>query len=113
METLSKVQVELAGYCTSDAVIQKSSELTKKLADIVKTILERNEFNDVSQYFINPPKDFIAKLKMVASHGRAKFIQAHNSMVGKIRQAFSLAIEAARKAPFSERSMRIRSLNYA
>ncbi|CAF4032068.1 unnamed protein product, partial [Rotaria sordida] len=113
METLSKVQRELAGYCISSDVTKKSDELRESLDQIVTKILERSDFEDVNKYSINSPKDLLAKLKMVASHGSARFTQAHNSMVGKIRQTFSLAIDQVHKAPLNERSLKIRSLNYA
>ncbi|CAF1316643.1 unnamed protein product [Rotaria sordida] len=113
METLSKVQRELAGYCISSDVTKKSDELRESLDQIVTKILERSDFEDVNKYSINSPKDLLAKLKMVASHGSARFTQAHNSMVGKIRQTFSLAIDQVHKASLNERSLKIHSLNYA
>ncbi|CAF3975531.1 unnamed protein product [Rotaria sordida] len=113
METLSKVQRELADYCVSTDVTKKSDELRKRLDLIVTKILERNDFEDVNKYSINPPKDLLAKLKIVASHGSARYVQAHNSMEGKIRQTFNLAIDQVHKAPLNERSVRIRSLKYA
>ncbi|CAF0976965.1 unnamed protein product [Didymodactylos carnosus] len=50
---------------------------------------------------------------MVVSHGSAGFIQAYNSMLGKVRQSFSLAINEVHTAPLHERYVKIRSLNYA
>ena len=113
METLSQVQRELAGYYTSKDVKEKSEELRRKLDTIVSDVLERNELSDINQFSVNPPKDLLAKLKAVAAHGNAKFTQAYTSMLGKTRQTFTLAIEEARKAPLNERSVKIRSLNYA
>ncbi|CAF0999381.1 unnamed protein product [Adineta steineri] len=113
METLSQVQRELAGYCTSDNVQKKSKELRSKLDDIVNGVLERTEISNINQFSINPPKDLLAKLKAVAAHGSARFTQAYTLMLAKTRQTFSLAIEDVRKAPLNERSAKISSLNYA
>ncbi|CAF1361376.1 unnamed protein product [Rotaria magnacalcarata] len=113
METLSRVQRELAGYCVSTEVIEKSDELRVRLDQIVTTILERKDFEDFNKYSISPPKDLLAKLKIVASHGSARYVQAHNTMEGKIRQTFNLAIDQVHKAPLNERSAQIRSLKYA
>ena len=113
METISQVQRELAGYCQSEKVKKKGDELRKKLDDIVNDVLTRNEFSDIYQFSVNPPKDLLARLKAVSVHGSAKFTQAHTTMFSKTRQTFSKAIEEARKAPLDERAARIRSLNYA
>ncbi|CAF4906712.1 unnamed protein product [Rotaria sp. Silwood1] len=113
MENLGKVQRELSGCCVSSDVTKKSEELEERLGQIVNEILNRSDFEDVSKYSINPPKDLLAKLKMVATHGSARYVQAHNSMVDKIRKTFSLAIDQAHKAPLNECSLKIRSLNYA
>jgi hypothetical protein len=112
-ETLSRVQRELTGYCTLPSVTEKSKELRERLDSIVTKILKGNNFDDVNTYSVNPPKDILDKLKKVASHGNARFTQAYTSMLGKIRQTFILAIEEARTAPLNERSVKIRSLNYA
>ncbi|CAF1641516.1 unnamed protein product [Didymodactylos carnosus] len=50
---------------------------------------------------------------MVASRGSARFTQAYNSMLGKVRHNFNLAIAEARNAPLNERLAEIRALNYA
>ncbi|CAF0892446.1 unnamed protein product [Didymodactylos carnosus] len=113
MENLSRVQRELAGYCTSKCVTEKSEELRERVNCIVSEILKRSDFADVNNYSVNPPKDLLAKLRMVASHGSARFTQAYNSMLGKVRQSFSLAINEVRNAPLHERGVKIRSLNYA
>ncbi|CAF1084596.1 unnamed protein product [Adineta steineri] len=113
METLSQVQRELAGYCTSDDVQEKSIELRKKLDTIVNDVLNRTEISDISQFSVNPPKDLLAKLKAVAARGSARFTQAYTLMLAKTRQTFSVAIEDVRKTPLNERSVKIISLNYA
>ena len=113
METISQVQRELAGYCQSEKVKKKGEELRKKLDDIVNDVLKRNEFSDINQFSVNPPKDLLAKLKAVSAYGSAKFTQAYTTMIRKTRQTFSIALEEAHKAPLNERAARIRSLNYA
>ncbi|CAF3357729.1 unnamed protein product [Rotaria sp. Silwood2] len=113
MENLSRVQRELTGYCTSSEVIEKYRELNDRLNSIVIDILKRTDFSNVENYSINPPKDLLGKLKMVASHGSARFTQAYTSMLEQIRKSFTLAIAAVRASSLDERRVKIRSLNYA
>ncbi|CAF4205874.1 unnamed protein product, partial [Didymodactylos carnosus] len=113
MENLSRVQRELAGYCTSKSVNEKCEVLRERVNCIVSEILKKNDFADVDNYSVNPPRELLAKLKMVASHGSPRFTQAYNSMLGKVRQSFILAISEVRNASLHERCIKIRSLNYA
>ena len=113
MENLSQVQRELAGYCISDDVMRRGEVLRKKLDGIVDEVLKRNEFSDINQFSVNPPKDLLNRLKEVGGHGSAKFTQAYTSMLEKTRKTFNVALEAARKAHLDVRSGQIRSLNYA
>ena len=113
METISQVQRELAGYCTSQNLKKKGDDLRKKLDGIVNDVLTRNEFSDINQFSVNPPKDLLIRLKAVSAYGSAKFTQAYTTMIRKTRQTFSIAIEEARTTSFGERTARIRSLNYA
>ncbi|CAF3095788.1 unnamed protein product [Rotaria sp. Silwood2] len=112
MKNLGLVQRELAAYCTSTAVTEKSQMLRERLDGIVNEILQR-DFEDISKYSMNSPKDLIAKLKMVALRGNARFNQACNIMLGKIRQNFSAAVDQVRAASLEERASKVRSLNYA
>ncbi|CAF4983507.1 unnamed protein product, partial [Rotaria sp. Silwood1] len=113
MENLSRVQRELAGYYISQSVNEKCEELRERINLIVSEILKKTDFTDVNNYSVNPPKDLLAKLKMVASHGSARFIQAYHSILGKVKQSFSLAINEVRNAPLHERYVKIRLLKYA
>ncbi|CAF3541480.1 unnamed protein product [Rotaria socialis] len=113
MENLSRVQRELAGYCISQSVNEKFQELRERINLLVSEILKKNDFTDVNNYSLNPPKDLLAKLKMAASHGSARFIQPYRSILGKVKQSFSLAINEVRNAPLHERCVKISSLNYA
>ncbi|CAF3928132.1 unnamed protein product [Rotaria sp. Silwood2] len=103
MKNLGLVQRELAAYCTSTAVTEKSQMLRERLDGIVNEILQR-DFEDISKYSMNSPKDLIAKLKMVALRGNARFNQACNIMLGKIRQNFSAAVDQVRAASLEERA---------
>ncbi|CAF0934036.1 unnamed protein product [Adineta steineri] len=113
MERLSQIQRELTGYCVSKDVEKKGTQLRGRIDSIVTEILDRNDFSDVNKYSVDPPKDLLTQLKLVAAHGNARFTQAYTSIIGKIRQNFNLAIEDVRNAPLNERSARIHSLNYA
>ncbi|CAF2001897.1 unnamed protein product [Rotaria magnacalcarata] len=113
MENLSRVQRELAGYYISHSVNERYEALRERINLIVSEILKKNDFTDVNNYSLNPPKDLLAKLKMGASHGNTRFIQTYHSILGKVRQSFSLAINEVRHAPLHERSVKISSLNYA
>ncbi|CAF5057959.1 unnamed protein product, partial [Rotaria sp. Silwood1] len=93
MENLSWVQHELADHYTSSLVTEKTNELRKRFDDIVAAILKRDDFTDIDNYSVNPPKDLLAKLKIAASRGDVQFHQAYISMLGKIRQNFSQAID--------------------
>ena len=113
METLSRVQGELGGCCTSETVREKGEELRKRLDTIVTDVLERYDFADINNFCINSPKELLSQLAKVASHGGAKFTQAYTSMFRKTQQTFDSAIDEVRKAPFNERSGKIHSLSYA
>ncbi|CAF4640808.1 unnamed protein product [Rotaria sp. Silwood1] len=102
MKNLSRVQRELAAYCTSTALIEKSKELRERLDGIVNEILQR-DFEDINTYSMNSPKDLITKLRIIALRGNARFNQVYNIMLGKIRQNFSTAIEQVRAAALEER----------
>ncbi|CAF3697929.1 unnamed protein product [Rotaria sp. Silwood1] len=112
MKNLSRVQRELAAYCTSTALIEKSKELRERLDGIVNEILQR-DFEDINTYSMNSPKDLITKLRIIALRGNARFNQVYNIMLGKIRQNFSTAIEQVRAAALEERVNKVRSLNGA
>ncbi|CAF4894014.1 unnamed protein product, partial [Rotaria sp. Silwood1] len=113
MENLSWVQHELADHYTSSLVTEKTNELRKRFDDIVAAILKRDDFTDIDNYSVNPPKDLLAKLKIAASRGDVQFHQAYISMLGKIRQNFSQAIDQVRSVSLNERPAKIRSLKNA
>ncbi|CAF1610759.1 unnamed protein product [Rotaria magnacalcarata] len=112
MKNLGLVQRELAAYCTSTTVTEKSKELRDRLDNMVNEILQR-DFEDISKYSMNSPKDLIEKLKMAALHGNIRFNQTCNIISEKIRESFSAAIDQVRAASLEERASKIRSLNYA
>jgi hypothetical protein len=113
MEILSRVQRELAGYCTSNEMTEKSKALRDRLGSIVDNILTRYDFGDISKYPANPPKDILAKLKIVASRRGTRYEKAYNSLLGKIRDHFFQAIDNVRDIPLDGRDGKIRSLKYA
>ena len=113
MENLSWLQRQLAGHCTSTLVTEKATELRQKLDEIVAEISKRDDFADINNYSVNPPKDLLTKLKMVASRGDARFHQAYISTLEKIRQDFSQAVDKVRHASLEERSGQIHLLNHA
>ncbi|CAF1002767.1 unnamed protein product [Adineta steineri] len=113
IENLSRIHRELADYCISQSINEKCEELRERINLIVKEILGKNDFIDVNSYSVNPPKNLLIKLKMVASHGSARFIQVYHSVLGKVQHSFNLAINEVRNAPLHERCIKIRSLNYA
>ena len=113
MEKLTWVQHELAGLCTLSSVTEKTDELRKRLDGIVLEVLKRDDFADISSYSLNPPKDFLAKLKKAALSGDDRFHEAYTSTLGKIRHSFSQAIDKVRAVSSDERAGQIRLLNYA
>ena len=113
MENLSWVQHQLAGHYTSSLVTEQTNELRNKVNGLVIEISKRDDFSDINNYFVNPPKDLLAKLKMVASRGDVRFHQAYTSTLAKIRQNFSQAIDKVHVAPFDARSGQIRLLKHA
>ncbi|CAF4038489.1 unnamed protein product, partial [Rotaria sordida] len=113
IQRLNHVQRELVGYFTSSQVTAKTEELRKKLDTIVDEISQRYQTSNIDSYAANPPKDLLAKLKQVASHGGTRYNQAYTTIIANIQKHFSEAIENVRKLPANERSARIRQLNYA
>ncbi|CAF2093384.1 unnamed protein product [Rotaria magnacalcarata] len=113
MDILIRVQRELTDYCSSEDVTKKSKALSERLANIVTEVLKQNDFANVHNYSINPPKYILAKLKMAASQCGGKYNNAYTSVFEIIRQNFTSAIENARATPLGERATKIHTLNYA
>ncbi|CAF1533599.1 unnamed protein product [Rotaria sp. Silwood1] len=113
MDNLSCAQRELADICTSDSVSKKSEELRKKFDNIVSTISNRYDSLDVEDYSFHSPKDLLKKLELVESRGGTRYHQIRMTVLRKIRQNFSLAIEKLLDTPLDERPAKMRSLNCA
>ena len=113
MENLSRVQRELTDYCTSKEVLDKSQQLQERLSRIADEILRKNDFADITKYYMNPPNILLEKLKMIASHGNARFTLVYNSMLQKVTESMTTAINDGRNASVHECSTKIRALNNA
>lgn len=121
MENLSKVQRELSACCSSTAIYEKMNELRKTLDEIVDKIIKNYNFDDITKYPQDPPKDLLESLKKSAARGSARYIQAHSYALGRLRQSFNKAIDEVRTASMigevqstiKARSEKIRSLKYA
>ncbi|CAF1152637.1 unnamed protein product [Rotaria sp. Silwood1] len=113
MDNLSCAQRELADICTSDSVYKKSEELRKKFDNIVSTISSRYDSLDVEDYSFHSPKDLLKKLELVESRGGTRYHQIRMTVLRKVRQNFSLAIEKLLDTSLDERPAKIRSLNCA
>ncbi|CAM4908372.1 unnamed protein product [Rotaria socialis] len=112
MKNISHVQRELIGYFTSDRVDKKTTELREKLVSLVDQILVRYHFTNIEDYFVNPSKDLLARLKTVSSHN-TKYQPAYTTLLGKLKQDFSQAIEEAGRVPMKQRSAKLRPINHA
>ncbi|CAF1295905.1 unnamed protein product [Rotaria sordida] len=113
MKNLKHAQNGLASYYTSKSVYNKIEELEIKLNCLVSDILQRYDFSDINNYSKNPPKDLITQLKKVISGGYAKYTQVHTSLMEKIQDNFSRAIDKVHQNSLNDRSTKIRSIKYA
>ena len=112
IENISRVQRDLTGICTSEEVIEKTEKLKEKLGVIVGNLLNIHDFTNIDKYFEKPPKDLLTKLKVVSVRG-PEYQQAYTTLMAKLKQNFSHAIDLVRTIPTKERSAKLRSLGYA
>ncbi|CAF3080316.1 unnamed protein product [Rotaria sp. Silwood2] len=110
MENLSRVQRELAGYYKDDSITETSGELRRQLDTIVTRISKRYEGMTYKNFSLDPPKDLLTRLEIVASRGDARYRQAYNAMLRNVEAIFNTAINEARQIEFDKRAAEIYSL---
>ncbi|CAF3261739.1 unnamed protein product, partial [Rotaria sp. Silwood2] len=112
IENIGKVQRELTGIITSQEIINKTNELREKLDNLARNLPNQNDFSNIDKYFERPPRDLLAKLKQVSARS-PQYQQAYTTLLGKLRQNFSLAIDEVGKIPMKQRSAKLRPINHA
>ncbi|CAM4958278.1 unnamed protein product [Rotaria socialis] len=113
MENLIPAHNGLVDHFTSKFVSNKIEELKLRLNTLDTDILQHYDFVDTNNYSMNPPKDLLAQLKKVASNGYPRYNQVYNSLMGKIRIDFDLAIDKVRVNSLNDRYTKIQSIKYA
>ncbi|CAF0901525.1 unnamed protein product [Adineta ricciae] len=113
MELFNRILRDLNGYYKSDEIFQKSKELNVRLQNIVAEILSQNDFTEIHNYSINPPKHILAKLEIVASKCGKKYHKAYTSMLDKLAKHWTSAMKNARALCLDDRIAKIHSFKYA